>query len=121
MIWYIAIGSAAGGVGRYVLSSWVQRLAAGEFPLGTMAVNLLGSFLLGFLMRWALEVPTISAEARGMLTIGFCGGFTTFSTFSYETARLLQDGEIGRAGLYVGGSVLLSVGAMFLGLAAGGR
>jgi CrcB protein len=77
-----------------------------------------GSFLLGVILRGSLQTPAISPELRAMLTIGFCGGFTTFSTFSYETATLLEDGQWGKAALYVGGSVVLSIAAIFLGFAA---
>lgn len=117
MLWYIALGSAIGGVSRYLLSGAVQRLAE-TFPIGTLAVNVLGSFALGFLVRWATQGTLLTPEIRGMLTVGFCGGFTTFSTFSYETAALLEDGDWRRAGLYALLSVGLSLGAMFAGFGA---
>lgn len=119
MIWYIAIGSALGGVARYLLGGFIQRLSAGTFPTGTLVINLTGSFLLGLLYRYASDSAAITPEVRAMLTIGFCGGYTTFSTFTYETVRLLEDGESARAIAYVGLSVGLSLGAMVLGLAAG--
>lgn len=119
MIWYIAIGSALGGVARYLLGGFIQRLSAGTFPAGTLVINLTGSFLLGLLYRYASDSAAITPEVRAMLTIGFCGGYTTFSTFTYETVRLLEDGESARAIAYVGLSVGLSLGAMVLGLAAG--
>ncbi len=118
MLWYVAIGSALGGVSRYLLGGWVQRLSGGVFPMGTLLVNLSGSFLLGLIYRYAVDSTAVSAEMRILLTIGFCGGYTTFSTFSYETAKLLEDGDWTRAALYVGGSVLLSLAAMFTGFAA---
>jgi CrcB protein len=119
MIWYIAIGSALGGVARYLLGGLVQRVSAGSFPTGTLVINVTGSFLLGLLYRYASESAAITPELRAALTIGFCGGYTTFSTFTYETIRLLEDGEVGRALAYVGLSVGVSLGAMVLGLAAG--
>jgi fluoride exporter len=119
MIWYIAIGSALGGVARYLLGGLIQRLSGGTFPTGTLLINVTGSFLLGFLYRYASESAAITPEVRAMLTIGFCGGYTTFSTFTYETARLLEDGETVRALAYIGLSVCLSLGAVVLGLAAG--
>ena len=115
MIWYIALGSAVGGAGRYLLGGLMQRASA-TFPLGTLVINVLGSFALGLIMRYALGTPTFRPEYRGLLTIGLCGGFTTFSTFSYETVRLLQDGEWPQAAAYVAGSVVLSVAALWLGL-----
>jgi CrcB protein len=118
MLWYIAAGSALGGVGRYLLGGLVQRLLSGTFPAGTLVVNLTGSFLLGLFLRYALDTPTLTPELRAFLTIGFCGGYTTFSTFSYETMLLLEDGEWTRAGLYAGLSVLLALTATALGFLA---
>jgi CrcB protein len=118
MLWYIAAGSALGGVGRYLLGGLVQRLLSGTFPAGTLVVNLTGSFLLGLFLRYALDTPTLTPELRAFLTIGFCGGYTTFSTFSYETLLLLEDGEWTRAGLYAGLSVLLALTATALGFLA---
>jgi fluoride exporter len=115
MLWYIAAGSALGGVSRYLVGGMVQRILDTTFPAGTLVVNLTGSFLLGLLLRYALETPTLTPEVRAFLTIGFCGGYTTFSTFSYETFALLEDGEWTRAGLYAGLSVLLALGATILG------
>jgi CrcB protein len=115
MLWYIAFGSAAGGVSRYLLGGFIQRLAGGTFPLGTLVINISGSLLLGFLLRYSLESTAISPEMRAMLTIGFCGGYTTFSTFSYDAVRLLEDGDYARAAVYIGASVLLSLGGTLLG------
>ena len=118
MIWYVALGSAAGGAARYLLGGWIQDRAGGTFPVQTLLINVTGSLLLGFLQRYALESTAISAEVRTLLTIGFCGGYTTFSTFSFETVRMLEDGEWRRAALYIGLSVALSVGAAIAGVAA---
>ena len=118
MLWYIAIGSAIGGVGRYLLGGAVQRLTAGTFPVGTLHVNVTGSFLLGAILRYGIDTPSLTPELRAFLTIGFCGGYTTFSTFSYETVALLEDGEWTRAALYVGLSVGLSLLATVLGFVA---
>jgi CrcB protein len=117
MLLYVAVGSAIGGVSRYLLGGLIQRWLDTTFPAGTLLVNISGSFLLGAILRYAIETPTLSPEVRALLTIGFCGGYTTFSTFSYETVALLEDGEWTRAGLYVGASVLLSLVGVFLGLA----
>jgi len=118
MLWYIAVGSAIGGVSRYLLGGVVQRLLDTTFPAGTLVINVTGSFLLGAIIRFAVETPWISPELRAGLTIGVCGGYTTFSTFSYETAVMLEDGEWSRAALYVAASVGVSLLAMFLGFAA---
>lgn len=117
MIWYVALGSAAGGVLRYMLGGWIQQRSGSSFPVQTLIINVTGSLLLGFLQRYALETTAISPEVRTMLTIGFCGGYTTFSTFSFESVRMLEDGDWRRAGLYVTLSVALSVGAAILGVA----
>jgi fluoride exporter len=118
MLWYIAVGSAIGGVSRYLLGGVVQRLLDTTFPAGTLLINLTGSFLIGAIIRFAVETPWISPELRACLTIGVCGGYTTFSTFSYETAVMLEDGEWSRAATYVVASVGLSLLATFLGFAA---
>lgn len=118
MLWYIAVGSAIGGVSRYILGGVVQRVLDTTFPSGTLLINITGSFLLGAIIRFAVDTPAISPEMRAFLTIGLCGGYTTFSTFSYETVAMLEDGEWTRAALYVVASVGISLLATFLGFAA---
>jgi CrcB protein len=117
MIFYVAIGSAIGGVSRYLLGGLVQRLADTTFPAGTLLINVTGSLLLGLIVRYAVETSTITPEIRALLTIGFCGGYTTFSTFSYEAVALLEDGQWSRAGFYVSASVLLSLFGTLVGFA----
>lgn len=117
MLFYVAIGSALGGVSRYLLGGLIQRLLDTTFPAGTLFVNISGSFLLGAILRYAVDTPSLTPEVRALLTIGFCGGYTTFSTFSYETVAVLKDGEWTRACLYVAASVLLSLLGTFLGFA----
>lgn len=112
----VAGGGAAGSLARYVIGAAVQGRAGSGFPIGTLVVNITGSLLLGFLMRLLLDSSLASPTVRLMLTTGFCGGYTTFSTFTYETARLIEDGEYERAGLYVALSLALSMAAMFVGL-----
>ena len=115
MTWiYVAVGGALGAVARYGMSGWVQGLARGTFPWGTMAVNVLGSLLLGLAIGW-LQSGTASAELRQFATIGFLGAFTTFSTFSYEAVALFRGGDVWGGGVYVAGSVL----AALLGILAG--
>ena len=117
VIWFVAIGGAVGTVARYVLGSLIQLRAGDSFPAGTLVVNISGSILLGFLLRYALETPAITPETRALLTTGLCGGYTTFSTFSYETAALIEDGDWTRAGLYVGLSLALPLLGTFVGFA----
>jgi fluoride exporter len=117
MLLYVALGSAIGGASRYLIGGLVQRMLDTAFPAGTLLVNISGSFLLGAIVRYALETPSLTPEIRAFLTIGFCGGYTTFSTFSYEAMALLKDGEWGRAGVYITASVILSLMGTFLGFA----
>ncbi len=118
MIWFVALGSAFGGVARFLLSTFLQQKAGTGFPIGTLVVNISGSILLGFLLRYALSTTAISPEVRGLLTTGFCGGYTTFSTFTYETMALLEDGELKRAAVYILLSVFVSLVGAYLGIAA---
>ena len=113
--WAVAFGAALGGVARYYLASALQQRLGATFPWGTLVVNVSGSLLLGVLIRYALATPTVSVEMRALLTTGFCGGYTTFSTYSYETATLLEDGQYGRAGVYALASVVVALGATFAG------
>jgi len=115
IFWAVAVGAAAGGVSRYYLSVAVQQRLGATFPWGTLLINVTGSLLLGFLMRYALATPGVSAEMRLLLTTGFCGGYTTFSTFSYETAMLLEDGQYERAAAYALASVIVALLATFCG------
>jgi CrcB protein len=116
MLFAIALGGALGSLLRYGLGSAVQQRIGAGFPAGTLLVNVTGSLLLGFLVRYLVETAA-SPEMRAALTIGFCGGYTTFSTFSLDTLRLLEEGSWGRAGTYVLASVALSLLAMVAGLA----
>ncbi|MBP2647979.1 MAG: camphor resistance protein CrcB [Gemmatimonadetes bacterium] len=118
MIWLVALGGALGSVSRFLLGPALQRAFNATFPVGTLFINILGSLILGFIMRLTVEGVNVTPEARAFIAIGFCGGFTTFSTFSYEAMRLLEDGEGSRAALYILASVLLSLGAAFVGLVA---
>ena len=120
MIAYIALGGIIGTLARYLIQGTIQS-RSGEFPVGTLAINIAGSFALGFIVRIATGSTVVSAELRGGLTIGFCGAFTTMSTFSYETVALLTDGEYWRAGLYAGGTVFGCLAATVAGLALAGK
>lgn len=114
---YAALGGAIGTAARYLLTLVIQERAGAGFPVATLLINITGSILLGFLMRYALESTTPGPEVRLLLTTGFCGGYTTFSTFSYETARLFEDGEWRRGAVYIVASVVVSLGGTFLGFA----
>ena len=116
IILVIAAGGAIGAVGRYAVTVGVGQWAGFGFPYGTMAVNILGSFLLGALVELMAFVWTPSEEIRVFLVVGVLGAFTTFSTFSLDTVSLLQRHELGLAALYVAGSVIVSVGGFLAGL-----
>jgi CrcB protein len=118
MIWLVALGGALGSVSRFLLGPAIQRALNATFPVGTLLINVVGSLILGFLLGLAAEGVDVSPETRAFVAVGFCGGFTTFSTFSYEAIRLLEDGEGSRAALYILASVVLSLAAAFVGLAA---
>jgi CrcB protein len=117
MLWSVAIGGAVGSVARYAVAGFIQRYSGSSFPLWTLLINVTGSILLGFLMRYLVEGVPTSVEARALLTTGFCGGYTTFSTFSYEAVALLEQGDWRRAGTYVVASVALSMLGAFGGVA----
>jgi CrcB protein len=115
LVLFVAVGGALGAVARYGLSGWVQSVAGGTFPWGTLVVNVLGCFLLGFAFR-VLQLSAVSPALRGAVTVGFLGAFTTFSTFGLETVGLLQDGRWARAVAYAGGSVAVGLVAVLAGL-----
>ena len=111
----IALGGVLGTLARYYLQGVVQGRSAGAFPTGTLVVNVLGCFALGFVARYAGESTVVSPEVRAGLTIGFCGAFTTMSTFGYESVALLGDGQYARAALYVAASVAGSISSSIRG------
>ena len=117
MLLAVAAGGALGAVGRYLVISAVGQVFGTGFPLGTIVVNVVGSFLLGALTEAMALAWSPSPELRAMIVIGVLGAFTTFSTFSLDVALLYERGALGQAALYAGASVVLSIGAFFLGLA----
>jgi len=112
----IAIGGAIGALMRFWVSSAVYQVLGRGFPYGTLSVNLLGSFLMGFLAYFMLERLSINAEWRAAILIGFLGSFTTFSTFSMETLNLLLDEAYVKALANILLSVVLCLFAAGLGL-----
>lgn len=112
---YIAVGGAGGALARYALAGWIQDRAGFGFPWGTLVVNVLGCLLIGFAMRY-LEALRVGPEVRALVAVGVLGGFTTFSTFGYETVALMEDGAWGRAGGYAVGSFVLGIVAVYIGI-----
>jgi len=114
---WITVGSALGGASRYFCSGVAARLIGETFPWGTLFVNVAGSFIIGFVAT--LTGPDgrvfVSSAVRQAVLTGFCGGFTTFSSFSLQTLNLMQDGEWLHAGANITGSVVLCLAAVWAG------
>lgn len=117
---WIAAGAALGGMLRYFLSGVAARLAGETFPWGTLVVNVTGCLFIGFFAALAgPEGPLIvPPHVRLFVMTGFCGGYTTFSTFSYETLRLVQDGEWSYAGWNIGSTLALCLAGVWAGYRA---
>ena len=111
----VALGGATGSVARYAMAGAIQPAGA-VFPWGIFAVNILGGFLMGVIVELGAVKFNLTPDMRAFLTVGILGGFTTFSSFSLDSVLLLQRGEYALAGLYVIGSVVLSILALFAGL-----
>ena len=111
----IGIGGAVGAAGRYLLQGLVYQYTGASFPYGTLVVNVLGCFLIGLIMELNAERFLIDAQLRLFIAVGILGGFTTFSSFSYETFELLRDGELLRASFNVIGSIIAGLAAVWLG------
>ncbi len=112
----IIIGGAIGAIARYGVSGLFYRFSEGIFPIGTLSVNLIGSFLFGFLWEF-LDRSTASPEIRAFIFIGFIGSFTTFSTYSHETFNLMREGEMGLAIYNILLSNIGAIALVFLGFA----
>jgi CrcB protein len=111
----IGTGSFVGGVSRYLTSKYIQNTILSAFPFGTFFVNILGCFLIGLFYGLSERGNLVSYEWRLFLTVGFCGGFTTFSTFANENIALLKDGNIFYFALYAGLSVFIGILATYIG------
>lgn len=115
----IAVGGAAGSVLRFWMSTWVHSFAGRSFPYGTLAVNVAGCLLMGFLFVLLVERMGDNAVWRAALLIGVLGGFTTFSAFSIETFNLLEQGDYLKAGINALLSLILCLGATWAGVIFG--
>ena len=116
---WICLGGAVGTGARYLLSGWLLRTAGPGFPWGTLAVNVLGSFLLGLIMQVAVATDLLPPTLRLTLTTGVMGGFTTYSTFNYETLQYLQQNDWLMGALNLAVTVVACLAAGALGLLAG--
>ncbi|MBO0125321.1 fluoride efflux transporter CrcB [Agrobacterium sp. OT33] len=115
----VAAGGAIGSVFRYLVGVWSVRLAGLNFPWGTLAVNVAGSFLIGLLVELVARRLNASMEMRLFLVTGVLGGFTTFSSFSLDAVSLFERGALGLSAVYVLASLVVSIAAVFAGLALG--
>lgn len=115
----VGLGGFAGAVTRWLVDGAISERNPTAFPLGTLVINVTGSFLLGLLFAWVMERNVLPPEVRAPLMIGFLGAYTTFSTFMLESWRLVEDGAWALALLNLGGSVFLGVVAVLGGLAVG--
>lgn len=113
----VATGGAIGSVFRYLVGVWSVRLAGPNFPWGTLAVNVVGSFMIGLLVELVARRLNASMEMRLFLVTGVLGGFTTFSSFALDAASLLERGATGLSIVYVLASLIVSIAAVFAGLA----
>lgn len=117
----VSLGAIAGALSRYYLGSWIQQVAGWDFPLGTFLVNLLGCWLMGLAATLAFERWHLSPDVRLMLTTGFLGSLTTFSSFELETSRLLDSSEPWLVWSYWLGSPVLGVVCFLIGFALAQR
>ncbi len=111
----VAFGSAIGGVLRYAMQVFFVKNVSVTFPFGTLAVNILGCFLIGLFFAMSEKEGIISDDTKLFLMTGFCGGFTTFSAFSLENIILLRDNNFLSSGLYVISSVVVGIVAVYFG------
>lgn len=112
----VGLGGFLGSILRYLLDQVFHRIFQTTFPIGTMFVNILGCFLLGIIYAFIEREQLISDELRIFLTIGFCGGFTTYSTFAFDQLHLLKSTDFLQFAFYFGGSVCLGLLAVYLGM-----
>jgi fluoride exporter len=115
MVFAVGLGGGVGALARYFIAGWLQPAGA-NFDWGIFAVNISGGFLMGLIVEASALRLNLAPELRSFLTVGILGGYTTFSTFSLDSALLLQKGEYALAAGYMIGSVVLSIAALFAGL-----
>jgi len=112
---FVGAGSAIGGILRFLVSKGFSQLALTNFPIATLTINFVGSFFIGLFYAINAKQTWINPNGLLFLTTGICGGFTTFSTFSYENLQLLKSGQPLQAFIYILGSLILGLIGVFLG------
>jgi CrcB protein len=117
---WVAVGGALGSMARFWLGNAMVLAVGSEFPWGTLLINVIGSFVISFfgMLTGTSQRFPMPYEARVFVTVGLCGGFTTFSSFSLQTIELARTGQAGRAGIYIAASVILCLAACALGFVA---
>lgn len=116
-IMLVGIGGGAGAISRYLLSGWIN-VWFGPGPLAIFVVNVTGAFLLGFFMTLTQDRFIVAPDMRRLVAVGYLGGYTTFSTWTYETMQMVQNGDYLRAGLNGVGSLVVGLVAVYLGIVA---
>jgi CrcB protein len=111
----VFIGGGIGSVLRYAISGWVYTIMGADFPYGTFAVNIIGSFVIGLFLTIAEDRFLVNSDMRAFVAIGIIGGFTTFSTFTYETMELFKSGSYLAAATNIVGSIVVALFAAWLG------
>jgi len=112
---FVAIGGSIGSIFRYLTTVLIEKYYASIFPLATFLVNIAGCLIIGLTMGWLEKNQLMSSNIKWFLVTGFCGGFTTFSAFGYENIRLLQNGNVFLALVYIIISIILGLGSVWLG------
>lgn len=112
----IGVGGFLGALSRYYVSKGSMMILGNRIPFGTLVVNVVGSFILGFIFTLSVEKLAISENMRFLIATGFLGAFTTFSTFSVESLYLIEDGAYMSATAFIAGNVILSLAAAFIGI-----
>ncbi len=112
----IAVGGGIGSVLRYLVTLITQKYSTTYFPIATFIVNIVGCFLIGVAVSWLEKNQLMNSNLKWLIVTGLLGGFTTFSAFGYENIKLLQNGNIGTAFFYISCSIILGLGAVWLGL-----
>ncbi len=111
----VGLGGFLGSVSRYLTTHYIHKLFDTNFPLGTLIVNILGCLFIGFILGLFEKGSIVSADLRLFLTVGFCGGFTTFSTFTNDSINLANETEIFYLMLYIGFSIFIGISSTFIG------
>lgn len=112
----VGTGGFIGSVMRYLVQVWVEKGLTSTFPLGTLIANIAGSFIIGMVFALAEKGNLMSAEWRIFLTVGICGGFTTFSAFAYNNFTMLREHSFGQFFINVGGNLFFGILAVYLGI-----